>query len=175
MAQETQTGTLYQPRGMGWGGRGEGGSKGKGYMYTYGWFHALEKEMATHSSVLGWRIPGTEEPGGLLSMGSHRVGHDWSDLAAAAWLIHVEVLQKTTKFCKAIIPQLKNKEIKKKKTFVFQYLSFHCCLSRSPWNSLPKESLHKLHMSTSFHNLQADTIFQSLNNFSSPSYTLSLK
>ena len=39
--------------------------------------------MATHSSVLAWRIPGTEEPGGLLSMGSHRVGHDWSDLAAA--------------------------------------------------------------------------------------------
>ena len=38
-------------------------------------FHALEKEMATHSSVLAWRIPGTGEPGGLLSMGSHRVGH----------------------------------------------------------------------------------------------------
>ena len=47
-------------------------------------FHALEKEMATHSSVLAWRIPGTEEPGGLPSMGSHRVGHDWSNLAAAA-------------------------------------------------------------------------------------------
>jgi len=47
-------------------------------------FHALEKEMATHSSVLAWRIPGMEEPGGLPSMGSHRVGHDWSDLAAAA-------------------------------------------------------------------------------------------
>ena len=47
-------------------------------------FHALEKEMATHSSVLAWRIPGTGEAGGLLSMGSHRVGHDWSDLAAAA-------------------------------------------------------------------------------------------
>jgi len=46
--------------------------------------HALEKEMATHSSVLAWRIPGMGEPGGLLSMGSHRVGHDWSDLAAAA-------------------------------------------------------------------------------------------
>ena len=46
-------------------------------------FHAL-KEMATHSSVLAWRIPGTGEPGGLLSMGSHRVEHDWSDLAAAA-------------------------------------------------------------------------------------------
>ena len=47
-------------------------------------FHALEKEMATHSSVPAWRIPGMGEPGGLLSMGSHRVGHDWSDLAAAA-------------------------------------------------------------------------------------------
>ena len=39
-------------------------------------FHALEKEMVTHSSVLAWRIPGTAEPGGLPSMGSHRVGHD---------------------------------------------------------------------------------------------------
>ena len=39
-------------------------------------FHALDKEMATHSSVLAWRIPGMGEPGGLLSMGSHRVGHD---------------------------------------------------------------------------------------------------
>ena len=47
-------------------------------------FHALEKEMATHSSILAWRIPGTEEPSGLPSMGWHRVGHDWSDLAAAA-------------------------------------------------------------------------------------------
>ena len=40
------------------------------------YFHALGKEMATHSSVLAWRIPGTAEPGGLLSMGSHRVRHD---------------------------------------------------------------------------------------------------
>ena len=39
-------------------------------------FHVLKKEMATHSSVLAWRIPGTVEPGGLPSMGSHRVGHD---------------------------------------------------------------------------------------------------
>ena len=44
----------------------------------------LEKEMATHSSVLAWRIPGTGEPGRLPSMGSHRVRHNWSDLAAAA-------------------------------------------------------------------------------------------
>ena len=46
--------------------------------------HASKKEMAIHTSVLAWRIPGTEEPGGLQSMGSHRVGHDRSDLAAAA-------------------------------------------------------------------------------------------
>ena len=46
-------------------------------------FLAMEKEMATHSRVLAWRIPGMGEPGRLPSMGSHRVGHDWSDLAAA--------------------------------------------------------------------------------------------
>ena len=45
---------------------------------------SMEKEMATHSSVLAWRIPGPGEPGGLRSMGSHRVGHDWSNLAVAA-------------------------------------------------------------------------------------------
>ena len=45
------------------------------FAFTF-YFHALEKEMATHSSVLAWRIPGTGEPGGLPSMGSHRVGHD---------------------------------------------------------------------------------------------------
>ena len=52
-------------------------------------FHALEKELATHSTILAWRIPGTGEPGGLPAVGSHRVGHNWSDLAAAAtyhWL-----------------------------------------------------------------------------------------
>ena len=62
--------------------------------------YALEKEMATHSSVLGWRIPGMGEPGGLPSTGSHRVRHDWSDLAAAAaaycdmviWSIELEWL-----------------------------------------------------------------------------------
>ena len=49
-------------------------------------FHTLEKEMATHSSVLAWRIPGTGEPGGLPSMGWHRVRHNWSDLAGLAYL-----------------------------------------------------------------------------------------
>ena len=47
-------------------------------------FHAFNEEMATHSSILAWRIPGMGEPGGLPSTGSHRVRHDWSDLAAAA-------------------------------------------------------------------------------------------
>ena len=54
-------------------------------------FHALEKEMATHSSVLAWRIPGTVETGGLPSMGSHRAGHDWSDLAAAAAMTKLSI------------------------------------------------------------------------------------
>ena len=53
------------------------------FIFTFH-FHALEKEMATHSSVLAWRIPRMGEPGGLPSMGLHRVGHDWSNLAAAA-------------------------------------------------------------------------------------------
>ena len=52
-------------------------------------FHALEKEMATHSNVLAWRIPGMGEPDGLPSMGSHRVRHNWSDLAAAAVTVNV--------------------------------------------------------------------------------------
>ena len=55
-------------------------------------FHALEKEMATHSSVLAWRIPGTGEPSGLPSIGSHRIRHDWRDLAAAAAVyIQIEI------------------------------------------------------------------------------------
>ena len=57
-------------------------------------FYALEKEMATYSSVLAWRIPGMGEPGGLPSMGSHRVGHNWSDLAAAvAATLHTQQRQ----------------------------------------------------------------------------------
>ena len=66
-------------------------------------FHALEKEMATHSSVLAWRIPGTAEPGGLPSMGSHRVRHDWSDLAAATYFCnYAPNLLCAFKFCLCI-------------------------------------------------------------------------
>ena len=53
----------------------EGRTQLSDFTFTFH-FHALEKEMATHSSVIAWRIPGAAEPGGLLSMGSHRVGHD---------------------------------------------------------------------------------------------------
>ena len=56
-------------------GVAEGLTRLSDFTFTFH-FHALEKEMATHSSVLAWRIPGMGHPGGLLSMGSHRVGHD---------------------------------------------------------------------------------------------------
>ena len=56
-------------------GVAEGRTRLSNFTFTFH-FHALEKEMATHSSILAWRIPGTGEPGGLPSMGSHRVGHD---------------------------------------------------------------------------------------------------
>ena len=60
-------------------GVAEGWTRLSDFTFT---FHSLKKEMATHSSVLAWRIPGTGEPGGLPSMGSRRVGHDWSDLVS---------------------------------------------------------------------------------------------
>ena len=56
-------------------GVAEGWTRLSDFIFTFH-FHALEKEMATHSSVLAWRIPGTGEPSGLPSMGLHRVGHD---------------------------------------------------------------------------------------------------
>ena len=70
--------------------------------------HALEKEMAIHSSVLAWRIPETGEPGGLPSLGSHRVGHDWSDLAAAAAAISCSPLIRlwTMRFKHKLLMQL---------------------------------------------------------------------
>ena len=51
------------------------------WIQSLGWEDPLEKGMVTHSSILAWRIPWTEEPGGLQSIGSHRVGHNWSNVA----------------------------------------------------------------------------------------------
>ena len=72
-------------------GVAEGRTRLREFTFTFH-FHALEKEMATHSSVLAWRIPGMEEPFGLPSMGSHRVGHDCGDLAAACVIVHAGIL-----------------------------------------------------------------------------------
>ena len=94
-------------------------------------FHALEKEMATHSSVLAWRVPGTGEPGGLPSMGSHRVGHDWSDLAVM--LVHF--------FYSFQIMLCGAQREGKGKIKIF--LGIHCCFwvlahaVRPPWNAFP--------------------------------------
>ena len=68
--------------------------------------HVLEKEMATHSSVLAWRIPGMGEPSGLPSVGWHRVGHDWSNLAAVAAAIYVNET-----ICMVIFPSIRFKSI----------------------------------------------------------------
>ena len=78
----------------------EGQTRLSDFTFTFH-FHALEKEMATHFSVLAWRIPGTVEPGGLPSMGSHRVRHNWSDLEAAAAEHHLWGFAKPliTRYC----------------------------------------------------------------------------
>ena len=72
-------------------GVAKSGTQLSGFTFTFH-FHALEKEMATHSRVLALRIPGTGEPGGLPSMGSHRVEHNWSDLAAAAAFLGISLV-----------------------------------------------------------------------------------
>ena len=81
----------------------EGETRLSDFTFTFH-FHALEKEMATHSSILAWRIPGTEEPGGLPSMESHRVRHDWSDLAAATAKTTDMSFAILEKFCWAMLP-----------------------------------------------------------------------
>ena len=96
-------------------------------------FHALEKEMATHSCVLAWRIPGTGEPGGLPSTGSHRVGHNWSDLAAAAAATNenlgilidnvIDIFYILTIFFSLFCQLLK----------VLKFLTFQCVFDNSIW------------------------------------------
>ena len=88
----------------------------------------LEKEMATYSSVLAWRIPGTAEPDGLLSMGSHRVGHYWSDLAAAAVArcVNVQFYKKEMINCflKWLYGYIYPSATYWRPTVLFQYLAF---------------------------------------------------
>ena len=96
--------------------------------------HASEKEMATHSSVLAWRIPGMGKPGGLPSMGLHRVGHDWSDLAAAT-AVRLDWQYKNDNFKSKLnymiwnnCLQILNSVLKQMFTFAFLFtLSFHKC------------------------------------------------
>ena len=84
---------------------GEGGGSPGSWLSDFSFtfhFHALEKEVAAHSSVLAWRIPGMAESGGLLSVGSRRVGHNWSDLAAAAactYICHILAFTSLLSLC----------------------------------------------------------------------------
>ena len=79
-------------------GVAEGRTQLSDFTFTFH-FHALEKEMAIHSNILAWRIPGTGEPGGLPCMGSHRVRHDWSDSAVAAAYNSMNIFQMTHVGC----------------------------------------------------------------------------
>ena len=83
------------------GGLQSMGSRLSDFAFTFH-FHALEKEVAARSSVLAWRIPRTAEPGGLPSVGSRRVGHYWSDLAAAAactYICHILAFTSLLSLC----------------------------------------------------------------------------
>ena len=117
-------------------------------------FHALEKEMATHSSVLACRIPGTGEPGGLPSMGSCRVGHDWSDLAAAAadGVLKSRDITSPIKVCKVkamvspvVICGWESWTIKKAECQRIDAFELWCCrrLLRVPWTGRSNQSILK--------------------------------
>ena len=86
-------------------------------------FHALEKEMATHSSVFAWRLPGTGEPGGLLSVGLHRVRHDWSDFSAAAGIMRQGILGEEASDCLSASQFTMRKGIYVKNFIPFQFIT----------------------------------------------------
>ena len=78
--------TVFVSLGLPWWLRGKWPVMWETWVQSLGWEDALEKEMATHSSILAWKIPGTEEPGGLQSTGLQGVGHDWVSLTKNAVL-----------------------------------------------------------------------------------------
>ena len=93
-------------------------------------FHALGREMAAHSSVLAWRIPGTGEPGGLPSLGSHRVGHDWSDAAAACTIsFDLKIAPQAQYLFFFLFRSVFSDQKKKKKEFFLRY-NWHLILCR---------------------------------------------
>ena len=74
---------------------------------SLGWEGPLQKEMATHPSILAWRIPWTEEPGRLQSLGSQRVGHDWSDLAGPSVItLNTLIIKKTKSECQIFLVKI---------------------------------------------------------------------
>ena len=99
--------------------------------------------MATYSSVLAWRIPGTGEPGGLPSMGSHRVGHDWRDLAAAAaaGLRNAEILIKMLVQTAGLLVKAQQRKLSHQTRFLcllhFSLNSSHTITPVSSWQSAP--------------------------------------
>ena len=98
----------------------------------------VQKEMATHSSVLAWRIPGTGDPGGLPSMASHRVGHDWSDFAAAAGFNSTW----TENFYIFTLDHRKNNRIPEKHLLLLYWLYqslWLCGSQQTAWSGIPKK------------------------------------
>ena len=115
-------------------------------------FHALEKEMAIHSSVLAWRISGTGEPGGLPSIGSHRVGHNWSDLVV-------------------VVVKMQSHLVKHHSS-ISSVQSLSCVrLFATPWNTARQASLvhHQLPESTQTHVPWVGNAIQPSHPLSSPS------
>ena len=74
------------------------------WVRSLGWEDLLEKEMATHSSTLAWRIPWMEEPGGLKSMGSQRVGHDWATSISLSLLLHFRIFERLISNILVLLP-----------------------------------------------------------------------
>ena len=110
-------------------------------------FHALKKELVTHSNVLAWRIPGMREPGGLPSMGLHRIRHNWSDLEAAAaesimWKARLHEAQAGIKIAGRHINNLRYADVlttlMAETWLLMSHLSIHGWGNTNPFSAWPK-------------------------------------